>query len=127
MQYDDFHSSKFLGAADLGGVAHVVQIARIEREQMQDGKVKPAIYFVGKQKALLANKTNWGTLGAAFGKNLGDWVGRSIELFVMPCQGPNGMTQGVRVRAVTQPPSATATETPQPAAAAAPPTAAPQF
>jgi hypothetical protein len=106
MNYDDFHSSRFLGAADLGGTSHVVQIARIDREQLQDGKVKPAIHFVGKQKALLVNKTNWGTLGAAFGRDLSTWIGRSIELFAMPCQGPNGPTQGVRVRAVAQQPPA---------------------
>jgi hypothetical protein len=116
VNYDDFHSSKFLGVADLNGTAHVVQIERITREQMQDGKVKPAIHFVGKQKALLANKTNWGTLGAAFGKDLNSWVGRSVELFAMPCQGPNGMTQGVRVRAVNQaPPAAPTAVTPPPA------------
>jgi hypothetical protein len=104
--FDDFHSSRFLGATDLAGVAHVVQIERITSEQLQDGKVKPAIHFVGKQKALLCNKTNWGTLGAAFGKDLNSWIGRSIELFAMPCQGPNGMTQGVRVRAITEPAAA---------------------
>jgi hypothetical protein len=103
MQYDDFHSSRFISAADLAGTSHIVQIAKIEREQLQDGKVKPAIYFAGRQKALLCNKTNWGTLGAALGKDLNAWVGRSIELFAMPCQGPSGMTQGVRVRVVEQP------------------------
>jgi hypothetical protein len=127
VDYDDFHASKFLGAADLGGTVHVVQIARIDREQMQDGKVKPAIHFVGRQKALLCNKTNWGTLGAAFGKDLNNWVGRSIELFVMPCQGPNGMTQGVRLRAVYQSSPVSSAETPQPTAAAATPAAMPQF
>jgi hypothetical protein len=126
VNYDDFHSSKFLGAADLGGTSHVVQIERITREQMQDGKVKPAVHFAGRQKALLCNKTNWGTLGAAFGKDLNSWVGRSVELFAMPCQGPNGLTQGIRVRAVNQAPPASAaptTTTPP----AAPATTAPQF
>jgi hypothetical protein len=127
VNFDDFHSSRFLGAADLGGVAHVVQIASIEREQMQDGKAKPAIRFVGKQKALLVNKTNWGTLGAAFGKDLNNWVGRSIELFVMPCQGPNGMTQGIRVRPVNQASTVSSAETPQRAAAAVTPAAMPRF
>jgi hypothetical protein len=105
VNYDDFHSSRFIGAADLGGTSHVVQIERIDREQLQDGKIKPAIFFVGAQKALLCNKTNWGTLGAAFGKDLDSWKGRQIELFAMPCQGPNGMTQGVRVRAVVNQPA----------------------
>jgi hypothetical protein len=105
MQYDDFHSSRFLGVADLNGTSHVAQIERLSSEQMQDGKTKPTLHFVGRQKTLLVNKTNWGTLGAAFGKDLNSWIGRSIELFAMPCQGPNGMTQGVRVRAITEPPA----------------------
>jgi hypothetical protein len=108
VNYDDFHASRFLGVADLNGASHIVQIERFSSEQMQDGKVKPVIHFVGKQKALLVNATNWGALGAAFGKDLNSWVGRSIELFAMPCQGPNGMTQGVRVRCITEPPAAVA-------------------
>jgi hypothetical protein len=125
VNYDDFHASRFLSASDLGGASHVVQIARIGREQLQDGKIKPSIHFVGKQKALLCNKTNWGTLGAAFGKDLNSWVGHSIELFAMPCQGPNGMTQGVRVRAVSQPLPTMASE--QPVAPAVSSAATPQF
>jgi hypothetical protein len=104
VNYNDFHTSKFIGVADLNGTSHIVQIERFSSEQLQDGKVKPAIHFIGKQKSLLVNKTNWGTLGAAFGKDLNSWVGRSVELFAMPCQGPTGMTQGVRVRAITEPP-----------------------
>jgi hypothetical protein len=123
MKYDDFHSSKFLSASDLGGTSHVVQIARIEREELQDGGVKPAIHFINKQKSLLCNKTNWSTLGDAFGKDLNNWIGRSIELFAMPCQGPNGMTQGVRVRSVNQPMASMAPET----VPAAPLAATPQF
>jgi hypothetical protein len=126
VNYDDFHASRFLGAADLGGVPHVVQIARIDREQMQDGKVKPTLHFAGRQKALLVNKTNWGTLGAALGKDLNSWIGRSVELFAMPCQGPNGMTQGIRLRVVNQPLAAMAPETQQPTAPAAS-SATPQF
>jgi hypothetical protein len=108
VNYDDFHASKFLGVSDLNGTSHIVQIERFSSEQTQDGKVKPAVHFVGRQKALLVNKTNWGTLGAAFGKDLNNWIGRSVELFAMPCQGPNGMTQGVRVRAITEPPAGAA-------------------
>ena len=78
MNYDDFHSSRSSAFSYFGGSSHIVQIARIEREQLPDGKVKPAIYFVGKQKALLVNKTNWGTFGRCVRQGSEEWSGRSI-------------------------------------------------
>jgi hypothetical protein len=127
VQYDDFHSSNFLNSNDLNGNSVIVQIERLSSHKLQDGKVKPVMHFVGKQKTLLVNNTNWGTLGAAFGKDLNSWIGRSIELFAMPCQGPNGMTQGVRVRALQQGPQTFAGPTPAPEQPAAQPQAQAQF
>ena len=108
MNVNDFFSSKYLGAADLNGASHVVQISRVDSETMQDGKKKPALYFVDKEKALLVNKTNALTIAARLGPNMNDWIGHSIELFSMMVQGPNGPVQGIRVRVADQPAQPTA-------------------
>ena len=104
MNVNDFFSRKYLGAADLNGASHVVQIARVDTETLQDGKKKPALYFAGRNKALLCNKTNALTIAAKFGPDMNSWVGRSIELFSTIVQGPNGPVEGIRVRVVDQPP-----------------------
>jgi hypothetical protein len=100
---NDFFSSKYLNAADLSGGSHVVQIARVETEQLQDGKKKPALYFAGRNKALLCNKTNALTIASKFGPDMNGWIGRSIELFSTIVQGPSGPVEGIRVRVVDQP------------------------
>jgi hypothetical protein len=118
MNVNDFFSSKYLGAADLNGGSHIVQISRVETETMQDGRKKPALYFTGQNKALLCNKTNALTIAAKLGPNMNGWIGHSVELFPMMVQGPNGPVQGIRVRVVERP--AQPAPAPAPAAPVAP-------
>jgi hypothetical protein len=123
MNVNDFFLSKYLGAADLNGSSHIVQISRVETETMQDGRKKPALYFTGQNKALLCNKTNALTIAAKLGPNMNGWIGHSLELFSMMVQGPNGPVQGIRVRVVERP-AQPIQATPTPAAPAAPTTPA---
>ena len=105
MNVNDFFASKYLGAADLNGESHVVQISRIETETLQDEQEKAGTLLCRSQKALLCNKTNALTIAANFGPDMNSWVGRSIELFSTIVQGPNGPVEGIRVRVVDQQPT----------------------
>jgi hypothetical protein len=116
MNVSDFFSSKYFSAADLNGVTHTVQIARVETETMQDGRRKPLLHFAGRQKALVCNKTNALSIASRYGPDMTAWVGRSIEMFSTIVQGPNGPVEGIRIRAVESP----AAQQPQAAPAAQP-------
>lgn len=81
MNVNDAFPSKWLKAEDLRGQRHMVIIDRMEIETMQDGKQKWVIFFRGRQKALMLNKTNAMEIANAYGPEMNNWLGREIELF----------------------------------------------
>jgi hypothetical protein len=107
MNVNDFYSSRYLKSSDLSGSTHVVQISRIEVETLGDPQNpdrKPVIYFAGKDKGLVLNKTNALVIAAKFGPEMNSWIAKQIELFSMPVQGPNGTVDGIRLRPMEQEP-----------------------
>jgi hypothetical protein len=117
---NDLYPSKFLKATDLGGVPHVVKILRIEVQDIgnpQKSDRKPVMYFTGRDKGLVLNKTNALAIAARFGPDMGPWIGKEIELFATIVSGASGPIEGIRVRVVEQ---ATAQPTPQAATGGAP-------
>jgi hypothetical protein len=93
--------SKYLKAADLKGKEHTVAISHLETEEME-GKngmeTKPVLYFQGREKGLVLNRTNNDALMSLFGFETDEWRGGEIILFSMRVSGPNGMTDGIRLR-----------------------------
>lgn len=76
--------SNYLKAADLNGKQIRVTIERIEMEtlgQGNDAKDCPVIYFEGKDKGLVANKTNMTAIAAVYGDETDDWIGAEVVLF----------------------------------------------
>ena len=71
----------YLKAADLQGRRVQVVIERVEMEGI-GGDTKPVVYFRGKDRGLVLNKTNanaiWGLTGT---DETDDWEGVSIVLF----------------------------------------------
>ena len=72
--------SNFLKAADLQGRAVMCTIQEVRSEDIGDGH-KPVIYFTGKEKGLVLNRTNALTITEAYGEETDDWVGQQIEVF----------------------------------------------
>lgn len=71
---------KFLKADDIAGRQPVVTIDRVEFEKVGDEN-KLVVYFVGKEKGLVLNKTNWTAICEIAGsKDSEDWVGVEIRL-----------------------------------------------
>ena len=76
--------SKYLKAGDLGGKNPTLEIASVvlvEFDKDEGGKeVKPAIHFVGKEKAMVLNATNTEKLCKKFGGDSDGWIGKRVLL-----------------------------------------------
>ena len=105
--------SEFLKAADLQGRAVRVQIDRVEMRDI-GGDHKPVLYFQGKDKGMVLNKTNANNIAGAYGDDTDDWQGAEVELFEAQVDFQGKTVPAIRIRI---PPRAPA----QRAAPAAPP------
>lgn len=99
MKSTDVFSSKYLSAADLRGRDVAVTIDRVEVDKMPSGEKKPALYFRGKDKALLLNKTNFNTIADVVGADdTDDWEGKQITLYPTETDFQGKMVDCIRVR-----------------------------
>lgn len=100
MKMTDAFPSKYVRAADLhGDVEATIESVELETlGQGSDQDTKPVVYFAGKKKGLVLNKTNGLQLAAAFGDETDGWAGKTITLFSMKVQGPSGVVDGIRLR-----------------------------
>jgi len=84
MKINDVFPSKYLSAADLDGKTVKVVIEDVKMEEIGEGDNvvdKAVMYFRGKQKALVLNKTNWNTISDIHGEDTDSWGGGEILLF----------------------------------------------
>lgn len=73
--------SKYLKAPDLGTNRPRVRIQKVVMEDVGDDH-KPVVYFVGKEKALVLNKTNANMIEEITGSfETDDWRGKTIQLY----------------------------------------------
>jgi len=110
MKMSDAFPSKFLKAADLQGRHVDVEISHVEMEDLGDD-TKPVVYFVGKTKGLVLNKTNGSTIADDYGDESDAWVGRIITLFATKVDYQGKRTDAIRVSI----PRDTKVDTPAPA------------
>lgn len=97
--------SKYLSAADLQGRPVRVTINEVVMEVVGQGAQasnKPILYFAGKQKGLVLNKTNARTIASQCGDEMNDWVGTEIELFSIWTEFNKQQVEAVRVRFPTR-------------------------
>jgi hypothetical protein len=77
----DMFPSAFLKAGDLGSARPVLRIRTVGFEEIGDER-KPVVYFEGKTKGLVLNKTNAGSIVEIAGTDDTDhWVGVAIRLY----------------------------------------------
>lgn len=100
MNVDEFFESKYLNAADLNGHEVKVTIDRCEAVQFKDGSVKPSIFFVGKKKGMVLNKTNTMKLKAQWGGDMDQWAGHEVILYPDTTDFQGRMVDCLRVRPV---------------------------
>ena len=92
--------SKYLKADDLRGREVRATIARVDREKMGDD-FKPVVYFNGKEKGVVLNKTNSYTIASAYGDETADWFGNDVILFSVMTEYGGKHTPAIRVRIPT--------------------------
>lgn len=115
MNVNDAFPSKTLKAADLNGNAVTVTISHVETEKMGRGanaETKPVVYFQGKEKGLVLNKTNAKRIVEITGSPETDhWKGHAITLYPTETEFQGETVDCIRIKA---PNRATARSAPPP-------------
>ena len=82
MKANEVFPSSYLKAEDLGQSTPTVTIAHVETEKLGDDE-KRVVYFKGKEKGLVLNRTNWNMLAEITGQDDDEnWAGHVVKLYV---------------------------------------------
>src|SRR6185369_9412615 len=92
--------SQYLKAADLGGREIRVTMGRVEREKIGTD-LKLVLFFEGKEKGLVLNKTNANTIGDGYGDDTDDWYKQPIILFSVKTDYQGKVVDAIRCRVPT--------------------------
>lgn len=99
MDINDAFPSKYLKASDLQGSTPTVIIDRVEIEEVgKDKDRRPCIYFQGKEKGVVLNKTNATNIGNAYGANTDSWTGKAVTLFTTWVDFQGQSVEAIRIR-----------------------------
>lgn len=82
--YRTMYDGEYLGAWDLVGRDVTVTISKVEAKKIKSerGEIKkPVLFFEGKEKAMVACKTNTKIIAAMYGQHVEKWVGKKITLY----------------------------------------------
>jgi hypothetical protein len=89
--------SAYLKAADLNGQRVTVTMSHVKEEKIGEDK-RPVLYFQGKEKGIVLNKTNANSIASAYGFDTEDWTGQRIEIFPMDVEFQGKMVEAIRVK-----------------------------
>lgn len=86
MKISELFPSRYLSPIDLKGKTARVTIEKVELESLRDPRSnqnndKLVVHFIGKEKALVLNKTNAYTIAEILGDDTDDWIGGQISLY----------------------------------------------
>lgn len=97
MKGTDVFPSKYLKAADLGTAEPIVTIRTVKVETLGEDS-KPVLYFEGKEKGVVLNKTNWNALVEITGEDDSDrWPGKKVKLFVAKVEYQGKRVPSIRI------------------------------
>lgn len=100
MKISEEFPSKYLKAADLGGREVKVIMSNVEKEKLGDDN-KLVLYFKGKEKGVVLNKTNSGTISDAYGDDTEDWYDQELILFSVMVDFQGKVGPAIRCRVPT--------------------------
>jgi hypothetical protein len=100
MNIDSAFPSNYLKASDLGTAAPVVTIDRVEVEAVgRDREMKPVLYFRGKEKGVVLNKTNSNMIATLTGsRDTVDWAGCQIRIYATTTEFGGETVECIRVK-----------------------------
>jgi hypothetical protein len=98
---DSVFPSHYLKASDLNNASPTVTIDRLEIEPIgRDREMKPVLYFQGKEKGLVLNKTNASKIAQLLGsKDTDDWSGSKIKLYATEAEFGGETFEAIRIKA----------------------------
>jgi len=101
MNINDSFPSSYLKASDLGKNEPVVTIDRVEHEPVgREREMKAVLYFAGKDKGIVLNKTNAKKISDLIGSTETDeWKGFRIRLFATTTEFGGETVECIRVKA----------------------------
>lgn len=89
--------SEYLKAADLQGRNVKVVMSHVEMKDI-GGDHKPILFFQGKDKGMVLNKTNANNISQAYGDDTEGWAGRELVLFEAMVDFQGKTVAAIRVR-----------------------------
>lgn len=93
--------SKYLKCEDLQGRPATIRMGDVVGENI-DGDNKMILYFLGKKKGLVLNKTNGMKIAETYGNETADWYDQLIELYPAETDYAGKTVPCIRVRAPSQ-------------------------
>ena len=100
MKISEEFPSKYLKAADLGGKEAKVIMQNVEKEKLGDD-MKLVLYFKGKEKGVVLNKTNSNTICDSYGDDTEDWFDQPLILFSVMVDFQGKVQPAIRCRVPT--------------------------
>lgn len=96
--------SNYLKASDLKGHAVVVTLDRVEFEAVgRQREMKAVVYFVGKEKGMVLNKTNANKITEIAGSAMTEeWHGTAVVLYPTETEFAGESVECIRVKPVTK-------------------------
>lgn len=98
MDINSAFATKYLKASDLQGRDVTVRMGRVEQEKVGDDQ-KLILYFQGKEKGMVLNKTNANAIADIYGGETNDWYGQPVVIFEQMVDFQGKRVPGLRVRA----------------------------
>ena len=104
MNINSAFPSNYLKASDLGESQPVVTIDRVTVEPVgRDKEMKPVVYFQGKTKGIVLNKTNSKKIAEiAESQETEDWTGVQIKLYATEVEFSGEQVEAIRIKAPKQ-------------------------
>lgn len=123
MNVNDAFPSNYIKASDLGDKKILVTIDRVEMESLgrgADKETKPVLYFEGKQKGLVLNKTNSKKIHDIVGSwEDSDWQGQQVVIYATETEFGGDTVSCIRI--LPPPKNGGTKPAPKPAPAPQPP------
>lgn len=94
--------SEFLKSDDLSSKPEEVTMDKVTVREFQDpitkeSEEKPLLHFVGVEKTLILNKTNWDRIAEMYGDESDKWKGKKIKLHLEAITAFGKKTDAIRV------------------------------
>jgi hypothetical protein len=109
--YRTMFDQAYVGAWDLvnGEGRHVdvtVTISRVEAQKVKGPRgesLKPVVFFEGRDRGLLCNKTNAKAIANMYGRKTEAWVGKRVTMYATTTNSPDGEVECIRIRPTPPP------------------------